>query len=626
MSQKENDKKKKQEEKTKRKPKYGMLSCVGYMYKMLWKHARVLVFVGIFTVPVSLAMSALSLYVPSISLKVLEKSEHFSTLGLIILGLGLAEICLSLADKRIEIETVLSRHYINGQMQYDLTSRFRDRDSFLEYDPKVKQLDERARPSFRVISFPLDFAAMVSTILKFFLFGSIVSLLSPWIILLTVVGCAVSYLMSAWVRKRNYETEDRLNIVNKKINYLAFDISRNLKYGKDIRLYNFREYLSLLGSRLLKDSRTELEKREGRNLVNQLVSFLVVLARDGIAYAFLISQAAAGRIDAAQFVLYFSAVTQLAGFMSKILGLWSGICTGAMKVSDYREDLEVPDQLNRGPGIPLPEGAFSIEFRNVTFKYPQGDKNVLENLSFKIKAGEKLALVGLNGAGKTTMTKLMCGLLVPTEGEVLLDGHPVNDYNRDELYTLFGLVPQNYNLLPVSIAQNIACTDETETIDGDRLARCISYAGLEDKIASLPKGMDTPLNRQVNPEGTELSGGEAQKLLLARLLYRGPKCIILDEPTAALDPIAEDRMYRKYNEITGASGAGSQATSIFISHRLASTRFCDRIFLLDGAVIAETGTHEELMAANKKYRELFELQSRYYKETPGEADEGEQGV
>lgn len=616
-NQKENKIENKREKKAaKRKPKYGMLSCVGYMYRLLWKHARVLAFVGIFTVPVSLAMSALTLYMPSITLRYLEKSEHFSTVGLIVLGLGLAEICISLADKRIEIETGLSRQYISGQMQYDQMSRLRDRDSFLEYDPKIKQLDERAYPSYETATFPLNFANIVSIILKFFLFGSIISMLNPWIILLLAVGCGGSYLASAWERKRNYETQDQINIVNKKISYLAFDVARNLKYGKDIRLYHFREYLSQLARKLLKNNKDEREKLQRRSLVTQLVNSLVMLLRDGIAYAFLISQAVEGKIDAAQFVLYFSAITQMAGFMSKILEQWSRICTGALKISDYREALEVPDRLNRGQGIPLPEGAFSIEFKNVTFRYPQGEKNVLENLSFKIKAGEKLALVGLNGAGKTTMTKLMCGLLIPTEGEILLDGHPVSEYNRDELYTLFGLVPQNYNLLPVSIAQNIACADETEAIDKDRLAMCISYAGLEDKIASLPLGKDTPLNRQINPEGTEFSGGEAQKLLLARLLYRGPKCIILDEPTAALDPIAEDRMYRRYNEITGASGTCPRATSIFISHRLASTRFCDRIFLLDGAVIAETGTHEELMAANKKYRELFELQSRYYKEEP----------
>ena len=386
-----------------RKPKYGILSCVGYMYKMMWKYARGLVFVGIFTVPVSLAMSALALYVPSITLRYLEKSRYFSTVGLIILGLGLAEILLSLADKRIEIETVLSRHYIQGQMEYDLIRRWRDRDCFLEYDPEVQQLDERARPSHNATMFPLNFAAMVSAVLKFFLFGSIISLVNPWIILLLIGSSVVGYLASAWVRKREYETQDRLNIINKKINYLAFHIARNLKYGKDIRLYNFREYLALLGRRLLKDGKAERERLQRRELVSRLISFLAVLFRDGVAYAFLISKAVAGEIDAAQFVLYFSAVTQMADFVSKILGMWSGICAGAMRISDYRENLEVPDRMNRGQGIPLPEGAFSIEFRNVTFKYPQGEKNVLENISFKIEAGEKLALVGLNGAGKTTM-------------------------------------------------------------------------------------------------------------------------------------------------------------------------------------------------------------------------------
>ena len=239
----------------------------------------------------------------------------------------------------------------------------------------------------------------------------------------------------------------------------------------------------------------------------------------------------------------------------------------------------------------------------------------MEHISFKIEAGEKIALVGVNGAGKTTLTMLMCGLLVPDEGEVLLDGHSVLEYNRDEMYTLFGVVPQTYHLLPVSLARNIAAADRNEEIDWDRLNRCIEIAGLTEKITSLPDGAETPLDRTVNDNGIELSGGETQKLLLARLLYRDPLCIILDEPTAALDPIAGDRMYHQYNEIA------AHATSVFISHRLASTRFCDRIYLLDGARFAEVGTHDELMAAHGKYRELFEVQSKYYRE--GAIEDGE---
>lgn len=607
---KEGRNEKRQEKKAaKRKPKYGILSCVAYMYRLLWRHARSLVFVGCFTVPISLAMSALALYIPTITLRYLERSTQFSAVALVILGLGLAEICLSLASKRVEIGTVLSRHYVRGRMQYELLSRLRDRDYFLEYDPEIKKLDERAALSARnATDFPLNFADMVSTVLKFFLFGSIISLLSPWILLMLILGCGIGYAVSVWERRRNYETRDRINMVSRKINYLGYHVGRTLKYGKDIRLYGFQELFSGLGAQLMRGLEAEYGKREGRLLIKQLADCLVVALRDGIAYIFLISQALAGKVDAAQFVLYVSAISQMAGFMNKLLGQWSQICEGAMMISDYREDLEVKDRLNRGPGIPLPQGAFSIEFKNVTFRYPQGEADVLKNVSFRIEAGEKLALVGLNGAGKTTLTKLMCGLLLPTEGEVLLDGHTVTEYNRDELYTLFGLVPQDYNLLPISIAQNIACTDEDGDIDREKLKQCIDRAGLAEKISSLPKGVDTPLNRQVNEGATDLSGGEAQKLLLARVMYRSPKCLILDEPTAALDPIAEDRMYQRYGEITGG------ATSVFISHRLASTRFCDRIFLLDGAEISGCGTHEEMMEGNRKYRELFELQSMYYKE------------
>ena len=368
---------------------------------------------------------------------------------------------------------------------------------------------------------------------------------------------------------------------------------------------------SSIGNRLnkiFKLRENEQRKLENYGFVTALVGFLIVLIRDGAAYAFLIYKATQGEVDAASFVLYFTAIASMSGLMGGILGTFDRVFSGALQISDYREAMEIPDRLNRGEGIPVPTAPFSIEFKDVSFKYPMGEKNVLEHVSFRIEPGEKIALVGLNGAGKTTLTLLMCGMFLPDEGEILLDGHPLTDYNRDEMYSLFGFVPQNYHLLPISIARNIASAMTDEEIDREKLNRCIEIAGLEEKITSLEKGADTPLNREVNPDGIELSGGEIQKLLLARLLYKNPFCIILDEPTAALDPLAEDRIYRRYNEIA------SHATSVFISHRLASTRFCDRIFLLNGANFAEVGTHDELMKLNGKYRELFDVQSKYYRE------------
>lgn len=595
-----------------RKPKYGMFSCVAYMYGMLWKYDKSLVFTGIMNVPAVLAASALALYTPSVILRCLETSDRFSYIALVVAGLVLADLFSSLIGSLIETKTSWAEMHVILRLQYRMYRHKLDRDFFLDYDPEIKRIDERAGRAVsnnhaRAVNFPMEFSRVVAIVLKFILFGSVISTLDPWILLLVAAGCAVNVPVSGWERRRNYETQDGRNAIQKKFNYIVFGVSRDFRYGKDIRLYNLRDYLYLLARKLLGEYEEEKKKVERRCSVVELSDFLMVLLRDGLVYAYLIYGAVAGKIDAAQFVLYFSAVTEMADVVVGIRWWWSCVREGALQVSDYREGLEVQGVLNRGEGIPLPSGAFSVEFRNVSFRYPGQEKNVLENISFFLEPGEKVALVGVNGAGKTTLTKLMCGLLMPTGGQVLIDGHPPREYNRDALYTLFGLVPQNYHLLPVSIAMNVACTDMEEEIDRGRLEESIRFAGLEEKVSGLPMGASTLLNRQVNPQGVELSGGEVQKLLLARLLYRHPQCIILDEPTAALDPIAEDSMYRKYNEIADGS------TAVFISHRLASTRFCDRIFLLDGGRIAEKGTHAELMAAGGKYKELFEVQSKYYK-------------
>ncbi len=612
---------KRKKKEPKRKPKYGMLSCVAYLYKLMWKYEKSLAFAAAGKIPVALAGAALALYTPPLILKALEEAGQFSSIALVIMGLVLAGTLTSLLGELIGGKGEFSEMYLCSRMGRLMECRRLDRDFELDYDPEIKKLDERGGEAVmnnhtRAVHFPMEFSLLVVILLKFLLFGTVLSTLSPWIIGLIILCAAVNVPMSAWERKRSYETQDVRNALLKKINYLAFLVGRDFRYGKDVRLYSMRSCLALLTKKLAGQYRQEKIVVERRISVVQIVDFFMVLIRDGVMYAWLISRAVAGEIDASRFVLYFTAMTELAEVVTGIRWWWCCVCEGAMQVSDYRECMEVPDRMNRGKGIPLPQGAFSIVFRNVSYRYQESGKNVLERVSFEVKAGEKLALVGLNGAGKTTLIRLMCGLLTPTEGEILLDGHRPGEYNREELYSLFGLVPQNYHLLPFSIARNVACAEEEEEIDRNRLEICLRKAGLEEKIRSLPQGADTPLNRQVNPGGVEFSGGETQKLLLARLLYRKPKCIILDEPTAALDPIAEDRMYRQYNEITDG------ATSVFISHRLASTRFCDRIFLLDGAGIAEAGTHEELMAAGKKYRELFEVQSKYYK-TGQELPEGE---
>ena len=606
-------KKEKKKKEPKRKPKYGMLSCVGYIYRLLWNTERGLAFVGMITVPLTLVMSALALYTPSLILRTLENSDRFSYISMVILGLMLAKLMFDLANNIVSTKINDSEHYVLLRMMYIYAQKLRDRDWYLDFDPEIQKLNERADSAISNnhtagAHFPMDFSNMVGNVLNFLLFGSVISMLNPLIIVLLAAGCGINYAMGALETKRNWSDRDERNANWKRLNYTTGQLSRDHKYAKDIRLYSMKEPLHKRFETILAERYRLSEKVEGRAILTALVSFLVVLIRDGAAYAFLVYKAVRGEVDASSFVLYFSAITSMSGLMGGITGTVRRVKEGAMHISDLRECFELEGKLNRGEGIPLPTSPFSIEFKNVSFKYPEGEKKVLDNISFKIEPGEKIALVGLNGAGKTTLTMMMCGLFLPDEGEVLIDGHRLDEYNRDEMYSLFGFVPQNYNLLPVSIARNIACAMTDDEIDREKLDYCIELAGLSEKTSALPKGAETPLNRKINPDGVELSGGETQRLLLARLIYKNPLCIILDEPTAALDPIAEDRMYRRYNEIA------EHSTSIFISHRLASTRFCDRIFLLDGANFAEVGTHDELMAAGGKYKELFDIQSKYYKE------------
>ncbi len=215
-------------------------------------------------------------------------------------------------------------------------------------------------------------------------------------------------------------------------------------------------------------------------------------------------------------------------------------------------------------------------------------------------------MVGLNGAGKTTLVKLLCGFYDPDEGRVLLDGRDIREYNRADYYRMFSAVFQDFTLLPATVAANVAQSEDA--IDMEKVTDCIAKAGLQEKTESLPQGYETLLNREVYEDAVMLSGGETQRLMLARALYKDAPFVILDEPTAALDPIAEADMYAKYHDMTAGR------SSVYISHRLASTRFCDRILLIEDGRLAEVGTHESLLALGGRYAELFHVQSQYYRE------------
>lgn len=607
QTEKPEDKKKKA---PKRIPKYKTFSCFKWMLAKLWEWDKTMAISAVAIIPLSIVLYALNLYIPSIVIDRLTGSKEFVTVVITIIALLAAQLVFNLIQNYVSSKGATSHLILNNLMSYMIFVHGRDMDDYLHLEKDVQEKTNRAYNSTwrSANEFPMKLANMAINVLCFVLFGSVISLLNPLIIVLLIAGSLINYFAQKVKQNRDYQDATERDRVWKKINYITYDVSRELKYGKDIRLYNLAGYFQMLMKGLIKEHLRWLNRGQLRLTFVSGTSFLITLLRDGLAYAFLIYKAVDGMVSPAEFVLYFSAITQVSGFIDGIIGNYANMRNDAIAVSDFREFFDIKGNLNRGEGIPVDfTSPKSIEFKNVSYKYPQGENMVLDNINLKIEAGEKIALVGLNGAGKTTLTKLCCGLLLPTEGEVLIDGHSVFDFNRDDLYRMFSVISQDYNILPMSIAGNVALCRESE-MDTERVKRCTEIAGLADRVASLKHGLDTQLDRQVDSEAVDLSGGEKQKLLFARALYRNSPILILDEPTAALDPIAEDAMYKKYFEVLNG------VTSIFISHRLASTRFCDRIYLLDGASLAECGSHTELMAKGGKYAELFNVQSKYYAE------------
>ncbi|MBQ3879168.1 MAG: ABC transporter ATP-binding protein [Oscillospiraceae bacterium] len=303
--------------------------------------------------------------------------------------------------------------------------------------------------------------------------------------------------------------------------------------------------------------------------------------------------------------MYFEKISAGVANLSEGLGM---LRLTPMFCKQYFDFLDIPDEKYKGsiPTEKRNDNEYEFEFRHVYFRYPNTDRDVLRDVNLKWRIGEKMALVGRNGSGKSTLVKLLCRLYDPTQGEITLNGVDIRKYDYNEYMALFSVVFQDSRLFSSSIAENVAAGTQ---YDAGRVEDCVRRSGLSERLDALPDGIETKLYKDFDENGVEISGGEAQKLCLARAIYKGAPFIVLDEPTAALDPISEHEIYTKFNSIVGTR------TAIYISHRLSSCRFCDEITVLDDGQIVERGTHDALVRAGGHYAALWNAQAEYYKDT-----------
>ena len=408
---------------------------------------------------------------------------------------------------------------------------------------------------------------------------------------------------------------------NRVFSFFGF-IGEHKGRGADIRMYNQQNLVTFYWNG---DSAFGATGKIGKLALGPIGGYSalgtgVVALITGFVYVFTCLKAWGGAFDVGSVTQYVGAATAMADSIFKLTAQLGNLKTNAGYLDATFRFLDIPNSMYQG-SLTTEKRAdrqYEVEFRNVSFKYPGSDAYALKNMNIKFRVGSRLAVVGMNGSGKTTFIKLLCRLYDPTEGEILLNGIDIRKYRYDEYMNIFSVVFQDFKLFALPLGQNVATSS---TYDEKRVTDCLIKAGFGERLKTLEKGLDTYLYKQLDKDGVEMSGGEEQKIAIARALYKDAPFIVLDEPTAALDPVAEAEIYEKFNDIAG------DKTAIYISHRLSSCKFCDEIAVFDGGRMIQFGTHEELLAdEGGKYHELWYAQAQYYAEQKKRAAEMEQMV
>lgn len=610
---------------TKQKAPYGVLSNVVFMLKTAFgSYKSVPVFVVIEAL-LSITDSLLSLFFAPAVLSLIQRREPPAALCITVISFAAAMIALRSLSAYCATNHLFGRIGVRSQILRmigvkAMTTSYSnlEKNEFTTMQARTEKCTQSNSAAAEAIWGTLEqlLKCMLGCIIYVILLSSINFYIASVTLLTTVIGFMLSNSVTMWKYRHKDEEDRHLG----RLWYISGECI-DIAGAKDIRLFGMQPWLKEMYYKHRMLLRRFQLKGEKRYLLVGCADLVLTALRNGFAYYWLVLLVIRREMTVPEFVLYFAAVGTFTQWINGILSQCSDLYRESLDLSSVLEFLNYPDDFvfETGAAVPLAQEN-TIELKNVSFSYGESSVPVLDTINLTIKPREKIAVVGLNGAGKTTLIKLITGLYNPTRGQVLINGADVRTLNRRAYYRCFSAVFQEHSLLPLSIAENIAQSADGAA-DKTKVAECLRKAGLYDKVSTLPHKEDTLLCKEVFPDAAELSGGETQKLLLARALYKESPFLILDEPTAALDPIAEHELYMKYNELT------HEKSSLFISHRLASTRFCDRILLLKDGRIAEEGSHEELLRLNGEYAALFAVQSKYYQKAPendsakGDADE-----
>lgn len=603
--------------------KYSVISNVFFWFRYYWKHVPISVILIGVEVLLSAVLPLVGIYLPKLTIDLLLGNASTKDM---LLVLGVFGFLLALL---YGISTAISQgNYfkLNGVRDIAMGDTFL-KSLRISYEiPESewgKNIYQKALKSSRsgdwsAISRTLfGTTSLIENLLSFLLYSTVLSTLNIWCVIILLALSALNCIVMEQGIKLQDKIRDTEAVHYKHWNYVKAAMG-NTTAAKDIRIFDMNKWLVGLRDKTINEIKGDRKILHKMQIWQETMNFLIALVRDVVAYGYLIYMVTTGAIAVSDFVLYFGAVTGFSNFVTAILQNIGELKSAGNETNYFRAYMNLPDEeLNEG-NRQISELSFpiKIEFRDVSFSYKAYGKEtmacsamkIFDHFNLTIKSGERLALVGVNGAGKTTFVKLLCGLYEPDGGQILVNDINIKEFPKREWYDLISVVFQDQLVLPITIAENISLQKREKT-DDKKANTALEKAGLTKTFADRGITLDSYMKKLLTKKGIELSGGQQQRLILARALYKDAPLLILDEPTSALDPIAESEIYESYLKYT------QKKTAIFISHRLASTRFSDRIVMLEGGKIIEEGTHDQLMQANGPYANMYAVQSSYYKNT-----------
>lgn len=596
--------------KKKEKSKYGLNRVLVRMIKILVKEDKnLVVLVALYTLAASI-YPFFGIFLPKIAIGILETGgeeasmQLITAMGIYALLAGFFGWMMVALSQKMDMRKIRIRmRYLVKLTEKLLTMDYKYCEDARFFEENDKALNAGNSNMDGIEGIYGKLFRLPTQILSILGMVVVVGYLNPIILMCLILHVIVTMLVSRKNYRNEYAAKDERGKADRRIDYF-YKTTHDFTYGKDIRIYHLKD-------RIMKNYDAEIEALKA--LVKRLktkeykynfLSLFTLLITNVVMYGILIYRAYQG-MEISTFSMYISAITGLLTALLTLGETFTFMADQGQYVADFFRMMD-SDLITEGGTATRPDDTLEIVFDHVTFHYPGNEQNVFTDLCFTIQKGERLAIVGVNGAGKSTLVKLMTGLYEPTEGNIYINGKEIRTYSKMDLYAMFSAVFQDVNVLAFTIKENVACT--AEQADDERVIAVLSKVGLMDKVSGFEDGLDQVMLKVIDENGTDFSGGERQKLAIARGLYKDANMVIMDEPTAALDALAEAEIYENFSSLIKGK------TAVYISHRLASTKFCDKIALFDKDGLKEYGNHEELMSMKGHYYEMFTVQGKYYQE------------